>query len=98
MHFSQNENISDIVVIADAPWSIVIGKQYKSAATHGYDCYYPDMNGFFVAKGPAFKQNFYSTTLRNIDIYPMLCKIFNIKPNDKIDGDLDRIKIILRDK
>jgi len=54
------------------------------------------MHGIFYAVGPAFKENYQMGTVENIDIYPLLCKIFNIIPNQLIDGRLERIGYILR--
>jgi hypothetical protein len=55
-----------------------------------------DMNGIFYAIGPAFKSNYRVGTIDNIDIYPLLCKIYNILPNPLIDGKLERIGYILK--
>ena len=55
-----------------------------------------DMNGIFFAYGPAFKKDYRIGTVNNIDIYPLLCKIFNVVPNQLIDGKLERIEYILK--
>ena len=54
------------------------------------------MHGIFLAEGPSFKSNYTTGTLWNIDIYSLLCKIFNIIPRANIDGDLNRIEFILK--
>jgi len=54
------------------------------------------MHGFFLAKGPNFKVNYKTGTVWNIDINPLLCRIFNIYPNPKIDGKLERIEFLLK--
>jgi hypothetical protein len=54
------------------------------------------MHGIFYAMGPAFKENYQVGTINNIDIYPLLCKIFNLVPNQLIDGRLERINYVLR--
>lgn len=41
--------------------------------------------------GPAFKKGYRTGTLWNIDIYPLLCEIFDIMPRQNIDGKLERI-------
>ena len=63
---------------------------------HGYDNHWIDMHGIFFAVGPAFKENYEVGTIENIDIYPLLCKIFDVIPNQMIDGKLERIKYILK--
>ena len=103
-HFSQNELIGDLVLIAEMGWSLINYEQferikehpYPSKGNHGYDNFHLDMHGVFVAAGPSFKQNYKTGTLNNIDIYPLLCKIFNCTPAENIDGDLKRIEYILK--
>lgn len=101
-HFSDNPLISSILIIADEGWSLVTDKSLegmknrRDGGNHGYDNFLMDMNGIFYAIGPAFKSNYRVGTIDNIDIYPLLCKIFNILPNPLIDGKLERIEYILK--
>ncbi|MCK9280289.1 MAG: ectonucleotide pyrophosphatase/phosphodiesterase [Melioribacteraceae bacterium] len=99
-HFSDNPLIAEIVIVADMGWTLIQNnkKEYysDSKGNHGYDNHHLDMHGFFIANGPAFRNNYRSGTLRNIDIYPMLCKIFDIFPRSNIDGKLERIEYILK--
>lgn len=104
-HYSKNPFIPELVVIADLGWKIVdsrmsqrSGYEKVKKGDHGYDNYQLDMQGFFVAEGPAFKKHYYTGTLQNIDIYPLLCKIFGIQPRSNIDGKLERIEFILNGK
>ena len=55
------------------------------------------MHGVFMASGPAFKKNYKTGTVWNIDIYPLLCEIYGIQPNKNIDGKLERISFLLAD-
>ncbi len=101
-HFSDNPFISRIVIIAENGWSLETNKtieqskKYSSKGNHGYDNFWMDMNGIFYAMGPSLKENYHVGTINNIDIYPLLCRIFKIKPNPLIDGSIDRIGYILR--
>lgn len=98
-HFSKNPWIGDIVVIPDFGWTIASDTNeyvFKVAATHGYDNYWLDMHGIFLASGPAFKKGYKTGTIQNIDIYPLICKILNIIPRQNIDGKLERIEFILK--
>ena len=62
---------------------------------HGYDPKYKDMHGIFYANGPAFKKGFIIPSVKNIHIYPLMCKILGLEiPND-IDGSLNQIKNVL---
>jgi len=101
-HFSQNDLIGNLVLIADVGWSLVNEenlewmKNNTSRGNHGYDNFHIDMHGVFIAAGPLFKQDYKIGTINNIDIYPLLCKIFNCIPAENIDGDLRRIEYILK--
>lgn len=101
-HFSNNYLIPSLVLIPDIGWNLLTEKSVKRMETvyvggnHGYDNNHLDMHGFFVARGPNFKKNYFTGSLKNIDIYPLLCKIFNIIPRSNIDGKLERIEFILK--
>ncbi len=103
-HFSENPFIYSLVLIADPGWTLTDTKgaadikQSKPGGNHGYDNHNLDMHGIFYARGPSFKHGYRTGTLRNIDIYPLLCKILNIVPRQNIDGKLERIEFILRDE
>ena len=97
-HYSNHPFIPPIVLIADMGWSIVHNNAYRSVAVggnHGYDNHHLDMHGIFYAIGPAFKTGYRTGTIHNIDIYPLLCEIFEIMPRQNIDGKLNRIQFIL---
>ncbi|MBS3945154.1 MAG: alkaline phosphatase family protein, partial [Melioribacter sp.] len=70
--------------------------EYDSKGNHGYDNNHLDMHGIFLAIGPNFKNGYRTGTVWNIDIYPLLCKIFNISPRSNIDGKAERIEFILK--
>lgn len=101
-YFSDNPLITRIVIIAENGWGLETNKSLEKMkrknekGNHGYDNYWMDMNGIFYALGPAFKNNYRVGTVNNIDIYPLLCKIFNILPNPLIDGKLERLEYILK--
>lgn len=101
-HYSDNVLISKIVIIAENGWGVETNKslknleKYGTKGNHGYDNYWMDMNGIFYAMGPAFKVNYRVGTINNVDIYPLLCKIFKVVPNQLIDGKLVRIGYILK--
>ncbi len=102
-NYSNHPFIGDIVLIAEMGWSLADNRALKrmernySKGDHGYDNHNTDMHGIFIAYGPKFKSSYKTGTLLNIDIYPLLCKIFEIDPRSNIDGSLDRIEFILND-
>jgi predicted AlkP superfamily pyrophosphatase or phosphodiesterase len=98
-NYKNHPFIGEIVLIAEPSWQFNSSENWDSTyiATHGYDNHYIDMQGIFIARGPAFKNNYKSGSLNNLDIYPLLCKIFNINPSGNIDGDLINIIHLLKD-
>lgn len=102
-HFRHHPFISPLVAIADPGWVLQKSKDAGSAkmekvnkGAHGYDNHFLDMHGIFYALGPAFKTGYRTGTLRSIDVYPLLCKIFGIPPRQNIDGKSERIEFILK--
>ena len=102
-HFSQNPMILDILLVADLGWSLITSSSLKWMKSesfngnHGYDNHQMDMQGIFIAEGPVFKNHYKTGTINCLDVYPLLCKIFNVVPNSNIDGQLDRIEFILKE-
>ncbi len=102
LHFQNNPFISKLILIADLGWSVIVNGNLKWLkpenfnGNHGYDNTELDMHGIFIASGPVFKNNFSTGTLNCLDVYPLLCKIFNVTSNANIDGRLDRIEFILK--
>ncbi len=99
LHYGKNNRIGDISIVADSSWSIVVneGQKVNYKGTHGYDNNNMDMHAIFYAIGPAFKKNYGASELRNIDIYPLIAHILNLKIG-KIDGSLRKIKEVLSKK
>jgi predicted AlkP superfamily pyrophosphatase or phosphodiesterase len=100
-HLSNSHLLSDIIIIADPGWSLVNQKNLSSynaqsfSGNHGYDNFHTDMHGIFYAMGPSFKKGYKTGTIRNIDIYPLLCNILRIKPRINIDGRFEQIQPVL---
>lgn len=103
-HYSENAFIYPIILVADLGWSLGTNKsiaKFKNHimhGNHGYDNHQLDMHGVFIANGPNFKNGYRTGTVWNVDIYPLLCKIFNIEPASNIDGKIERIGFVLKDK
>lgn len=101
-HFSKNPFIPSIILSAELSWSLTTNssEEYMSkmevGGTHGWDNNLMDMQGIFFAMGPAFKEGYKIATVNNIDVYPLLCKIFNISPRSNVDGKLENIEYVLK--
>ena len=62
---------------------------------HGYDTKYKEMHGIFYANGPAFKKGYELASIKNIHIYPLMCKILGLEIPANIDGHIDQIRSVL---
>lgn len=99
-----NKNWGAIQIIPDIGYyfssSARIESKIKSSNTisgvHGYDPKYKDMHGIFYANGPAFKEGYVVKPIKNIHIYPLMCKILGLEIPNNIDGDLNQIKSVLK--
>ena len=102
-YFSDHPFIYPIILIAKPGYSLEKNlsdsqKEYRlSKGNHGFEKDFLDMHGIFVACGPAFKTGYKTGTVWNIDVYPLICKILNISPNQPIDGKLERIGFVLKE-
>ncbi len=103
-HYKNNPFIGDVIAVADlgytfirTPQELKKMKRRNPQGDHGYDNHTLDMQGIFFAVGPAFKTGYRCETLHNVDVYPLICKILGIVPNQKIDGKLERIEFILHE-
>jgi len=95
LHYGTNPRCLDYVVVADSAYSLKWSETDKiGKGGHGFDNRNRNMHAIFYAKGPAFKKNLRFHKFDNIDIYPMIAKILDLKP-EKVDGSLDNVKEIL---
>ncbi|MCB4799444.1 alkaline phosphatase family protein [Neotamlana laminarinivorans] len=69
---------------------------FKNIGVHGYSTNYKDMQGIFYANGPAFKSGLTIPEIKNVNIYPLICKILNLEIPENIDGKLENIKMVLK--
>lgn len=98
-HYQRNRRIQEIVVSAPEGFLLCQNRSDLSCnlkGNHGYDNRILSMHPFFIANGPAFKKNFTSQTFRNVDVYPLMCKILRLVPHPN-DGRLENVKSILVD-
>lgn len=98
LHYGSSERVKDFVILADSSWSILKSSKKKTylGGTHGYDNQNSDMHAIFYAYGPAFKEGYKNDAINNIDIYPLICKIFKIIPA-KVDGKIENTSKMLKE-
>ncbi|HZY82390.1 MAG TPA: ectonucleotide pyrophosphatase/phosphodiesterase [Cyclobacteriaceae bacterium] len=85
--------IGDLVLISEPTYYIRHSgrrpdtNESKHFGVHGYDpTIVTDMHGIFLARGPQIKKGQRLDVVRNIDIYPLVCRILGLQV-PKIDGD-----------
>jgi alkaline phosphatase D len=92
-HYNHSR-VGDLLVVANHPFYLRNsfggylrdGKPGSVRGVHGYD---PkevnDMHGVFFAQGPNIRQGFQLKAIRNVDLYPLMARILNLRP-PSIDG------------
>ncbi len=95
LHYRAHRRIPEVVVWADAGWTIFATRADLAAArakpnpalgNHGYDPAERDMHGIFIAAGPSFKKGLTTPPLDNVDVYPLLTRLLRI-PAAANDGN-----------
>ncbi|XP_038142045.1 ectonucleotide pyrophosphatase/phosphodiesterase family member 5 [Cyprinodon tularosa] len=80
-HYQHNVRIMPILLEAKEGWTIMQNRDGPfMLGNHGYNNTLRDMQPVFVARGPAFRQNYVKTSMRSVDLYPLMCHILAIKP------------------
>jgi len=88
--------IGDIILVAHPPKVFNLNGHHLNLATHGFDPDLTVMHASFYAWGPAFKSNLKIRGFENINIYPLVANILQLKIPDPVDGDLKVLKPILK--
>lgn len=102
LHFKHNRRIGSIVGLMKEGWYARSSKLPEGNISldqirgdHGYSNSIKDMYPFFIARGPAFKENFTTAPFELIDIYPLICNILGIDPAPN-NGSLNRVEALLK--
>lgn len=103
-YIPKNKNWGEIQLIPDYGYyfltqknkTSLIEKGIATIGVHGYDSKYKEMHGIFYANGPAFKVGYKVPPIKNIHIYPLMCKILGLEIPKTIDGDIKQIESVLK--
>ncbi|MCD9853567.1 ectonucleotide pyrophosphatase/phosphodiesterase [Epilithonimonas sp. JDS] len=103
LHFATRDDhyhrIGQILLIPKAPKVFLEKGQKTSAGKHGYDPkLVPEMKATFFAWGSAFKSNLVIDEFENVNVYPFVAEILDLKVDQKIDGKLKILKPVLKGK
>lgn len=80
-HYQHNIRIMPIIIEAKEGWTVVQNRSSPfMLGNHGYDNTLRSMQPVFVARGPALRQNYVKTSMRSVDLYPLMCQILSVKP------------------
>ncbi|XP_074472260.1 ectonucleotide pyrophosphatase/phosphodiesterase family member 5 isoform X2 [Sebastes fasciatus] len=81
-HYRHNIRIMPIIIESMEGWTIMQNRTSGPfmLGNHGYNNTLRSMQPVFVAQGPAFRQNYIKTSMRSVDLYPLMCHILSIRP------------------
>lgn len=101
----RNKNWGEILLIPDYGYyfwnqrrkDALIKEGVTTIGIHGYDSKHKEMHGIFYANGPAFKDGYEIPSIKNIHLYPLMCKILGLEIPKSIDGDINQIENVLKE-
>lgn len=101
LHFATRDDlykrIGQILLIPNAPKVFLEKNQKTSIGKHGYDPkIVPEMKATFFAWGSEFKNNLVIDEFSNVNVYPLVAEILDLKLENKIDGKLKVLKQTLK--
>ncbi|XP_034435461.1 ectonucleotide pyrophosphatase/phosphodiesterase family member 5 [Hippoglossus hippoglossus] len=94
-HYQHNRRIMPIILEAKEGWTILQNRTGSfMLGNHGYDNTLRSMQPVFVARGPAFRQNYLKPSMRSVDLYPLMCHILSVRPLPN-NGSLSNVRDLL---
>jgi len=98
--FDRHRRVPDVTVEAELGWLIsnaayVAGMRHSNLrGMHGWDPAWHNMQGLFIAHGPAFAAGERLPTVRSVDLYSLMAELLEIPPADT-DGSLAAFRPLL---
>ncbi|MFH6982944.1 alkaline phosphatase family protein [Marinoscillum luteum] len=97
LSFSNDDRIGDFILMTDAPTIILEKPRPVSGGTHGFNPYSDgNMGAIFYAAGPKLKSGLEVPPVENIHIYPFIAELLGLTISEPIDGDLNALRILLK--
>ena len=62
---------------------------------HGWDNAFPSMRALFLVTGPGIRQGVIIDEVRNVDVYPLMAELLQLRAASAIDGDPGRIRKLI---
>jgi len=93
----KNNKWGELQIIPDRGWyfkqqrtiSFLKTKGVTTGGEHGLDPNIRELHGILYANGPAFKKGKTVPSVKNIHIYPIVCKILGLEIPAEVDGKLE---------
>lgn len=63
---------------------------------HGWDNEFPSMRALFLVTGPGIREGILLDDVRNVDVYPLMAALLELRPASTIDGDATRLLALIR--
>lgn len=108
-HYKRGRFVPPLTLVAEPGWFITENKAklpyWRNSpgeawawqkGWHGYDNQFLDMRGFFLARGPDFKQNVRAAPIQAVDVYNLMCRTLGVQPLAN-NGSWSRVEYLLRD-
>jgi predicted AlkP superfamily pyrophosphatase or phosphodiesterase len=98
-HYGRNPRVPDVVCAADVGWLVqtraeLTRPHFPLRGEHGYDNRDPQMGALFIANGPAFAKGLVVKPFANVDVYPLMTEILDVKPEPN-DGSAAEVSGLL---
>ena len=100
LHYGTHPRIPAIVCTPQVGWLAATREReakqkYRLRGGHGYDNADPRMGALFVARGPAFASGVVLKPFPNVDVYPLMMRVLDLKPQPN-DGHIADFEAALR--
>jgi len=98
--YRNDPRIGDVVIIMDESWTTALTPPAKPRLEprwgyHGWDPALASMRAFFGIVGPGIPPGVTVPEVRNIDVYPLMTELLQIRPADDIDGRPGQIRQLI---
>jgi predicted AlkP superfamily pyrophosphatase or phosphodiesterase len=100
-HYSKKDDrydrTGDIILVPHPPKIFSLTKGHVPIGEHGFDPSITEMHAVFYAWGPAFRKNTTIEGFENVNVYPLIAKILELKITGQIDGNLKVLRPIIKE-
>ncbi|MFS8638537.1 MAG: alkaline phosphatase family protein, partial [Gemmatimonadota bacterium] len=97
--YAGSPRVGDLIVLAEPGHQVAGSRRYpaRGGGAHGYDpATAPNMQGIFLAAGPAIRPGTRIPAFENVHVYPLIAHLLGLRPNPEIDGRLEVLEPILQ--